>query len=107
MFKNKLKTKKDIEKNNVIKSSPQFIVYYFSGCEFLASAEANSEKEAINELVEQKIDTRFIDFQLVCNRKNDTYYASYFNPKKPNKRVLKTNNKIVRHRESHTRTKHT
>ena len=107
MFKNKLKTKKDIEKDKMLKSSPQFIIYYFAGCEFLASAEANSEKEAINELVEQKIDTRFIDFQLVCNRKNDSYYASYFNPKKPNKRVFKRKNQVVRHRDSHTRTKHT
>jgi len=107
MFKPTLKSKKDLEKDKMLKSSPQFIIYYFAGCEFVASAEADSEKEAIKELNEQKIDTRFIDFQLVCNRKNDSYYASYFNPKKPNKRVLKTNNKIVRHRESHTRTKHT
>ena len=97
MFKPTLKSKKDLEKDKMLKSSPQFIIYYFAGCEFVASAEADNEKEAINELVEQKIDTRFIDFQLVCNRKNDTYYASYFNPKKPNKRVFKRKNQVVRH----------
>ena len=98
MFKNKLKIKKDIEKNEMLKSSPQYIYYFYSGCEILATAEADNEKEAIADVIAQKIDIRLIEFQVVCNRKNDSYYASYFNPKRPNKRVLKRKNKIVRHR---------
>lgn len=99
MFKPTLKSKKDLEKDKMLKSSPQFIIYYFAGCEFVASAEADSEKEAIKELNEQKIDTRLIDFKLVCNKKDDSYFAENFYQKKINKRVFKrNNNKAVRHR---------
>ena len=66
MFKKSI-TDKNTEKDKMLKSSKQFIYYFFSQCEFLASAEADNEKEAITDVIAQNIDTRLIDFKLVWN----------------------------------------
>lgn len=77
----------NFEKNNFLKSNPQFVIYYFSKCEFVASAECDSEKEALQDLISQKIDLKEIDFKLICDKKNDSYYGDYFNYKKARNRV--------------------
>lgn len=82
MPKKNLKVDEKTEKEKMLKESKQFVYYFFSQGEFLVSAEANTEKKAINEVIAQNINPKELDFMLVCNKKDNTYLSGYCNYKK-------------------------
>lgn len=69
---------KNIKKINLYNESKQYIFYFFSQGEFLASAEADSENEAIRDLEAQGFSSKQIDFKTVYNKKDDSYYAGNY-----------------------------